>query len=122
MITRDGIRSWADQNDRIRAYFRLDREEEIALRLHVESSAETSIINVTVGEHTKNVELNSQMEYIDAGTFRIASDGYHIIELYGMYSSGELIDENNSIELRGLDYNEVIKYGRYDSTWGNKGN
>src|SRR5690625_7464074 len=73
MISRAGVRNWADQNDRIRTYFRLDQEEEIALSLHVESSVETSIIKETVGEHTKNVELNSQMEYIDPGSVRLES-------------------------------------------------
>jgi len=121
MITRDGIRNWADQNDRIRTYFRLDQEEEIALRLHVESSVETSIIKVTVGEHTKNVELNSQMEYIDAGSFRIASAGYHFIELQGLDRSGEVFAEVNSIELRGLDENTEIVYVRDDFYWGQRG-
>src|SRR5690625_6884580 len=120
-ISRDGIRNWADLNDRIRTYFRLDQDEEIALRLHVEPSAETSIIKVTVGEHTKNVELNAQMEYIDAGSFRIASAGYHFIELQGLDRSGEVFAEVNGIELRGIDENTEIVFVREDFYWGQRG-
>lgn len=120
MITRDGIRNWSDPNDRIRTYFRTDQDGEVALRLYVYAYGGTSKIEVTLGEKTKVVELDPEMEYVNAGTFQLPSGGYHFVEMKGVERSDEVFAEVHGIGLTGIGEEEVV-YVRDDFYWGQRG-
>lgn len=122
MITREGVRNWSDPNDIIRTYFRTEYPGDVQLILHSDKFSGTSKIRITLGNTTRELELDfSEESRIDAGTFQLDGPGYHFIEMQGLRRTKSVFGNIDAFELKSRTEEMDFTYVRDDFYWGRRG-
>lgn len=107
-VSKGGVHNWSDLTDVIRTYFYANNTGKIDVGLNIKSLEGTSLIKVTVGGVSKEVEIsNTSYEDIYVGEFSVASTGYNYIDVQGISKSGGYIGNLVNIKVGGSAANNL---------------
>ncbi|SMG18248.1 DUF3472 domain-containing protein [Arenibacter troitsensis] len=122
IISDKGIRDWNDKNTIIRTYFKTDLAGQLNLGLNLKVSDGTSKLRVSLDGTTKEIQVSNQdFETVDVGVFKLATPGYHYVELQGMEKSANNFADVNEVLIGGQAANGKLTYVKEDFYWGRRG-
>ncbi len=101
-ISNKGLRNWIDLTDVIRTFFYTNNIGKIGIGLNIKSLEGISVIKVTVGGKSKEVEIsNLDYEDIYIGEFEITSKGYNYVDIQGVSKVETHIGDLLNIQVGG---------------------
>ncbi|MFD1162918.1 DUF3472 domain-containing protein [Hwangdonia seohaensis] len=101
-ISNEGLNNWMDFDDVIRTYFHTSQTGKISVGLHIKTWQGASVIKVTVGDETKEIEIsNTTYKDVYVGEFTMASAGYHHIDVQAVSKEGTQIGNLKNIKVGG---------------------
>lgn len=115
------IKNWTNLKAIVRTYFKTDTSGKLHLGLNANVPEGTSTIKVTVGDQSKNVELNnSENTIINVGIFDIKA-GYNYVEIEGVEKSGTYIANINKVLIGGPATKGNVYFIKDDFYFGRRG-
>ena len=107
-VSNEGVHNWVDLSDVIRTYFYVNNIGKMGVGLKIKSPEGTSIIKVTVGGVSKEVEIsNSAYKDVYIGEFEIASTGYNHIDVQGVSKADTYIGDLSNVLVGGPAANNM---------------
>ncbi|HLN55834.1 MAG TPA: DUF3472 domain-containing protein [Bacteroidales bacterium] len=121
VVTREGIKNWADTATIIRIWFRTESAGDLEVSLYVKVEGKTEIL-MKCENQSKPVTLqNVTNDTIQAGKFHITKPGYHFIEFRGLNRTGNYFVEMPGIIIEGEATSGKLTFVRDDFHFGRRG-
>jgi hypothetical protein len=122
LIFDDGIHNWTSTHPVIRTYFKTQNKGELHVGLKIKVASGKSIIKVTVGNTSKEVEVNNtNYQVVEVGKFQVAEAGYNYIDLQGVSKSGTYMADVTEVVIGGPAAAGNVTTVKDDFYWGRRG-
>ncbi len=107
-VSNDGVHNWVDLTDVIRTFFHTNNTGKIGVGLKIKSPEGTSVIKVTVGGKSIEVEVsNAEYEDIYVGEFEITKTGYNYIDVQGVSKAATYVGDLTNVQVGGPAANNI---------------
>ena len=115
------IKNWTDLKTVVRTYFKTETSGKLHLGLNANIPNGTSVIKITVGKQTQNIEIkNSENTKIDVGIFNTEA-GYNFIELEGLEKTGTHVANISEVLIGGPATDGYVYFIKEDFYFGRRG-
>ncbi|MBS2211126.1 DUF3472 domain-containing protein [Carboxylicivirga mesophila] len=122
VIGEDGIKSWDNQSDKFRIYFKLPKAGELHVGLNAKTGGGLSVIKCSVNGISKETKVQSDaLTTHFVGTFSIDEPGYHFVELEGVAREAGIFAEIKDVLLGGEATVGKMYFVNEEYYWGRRG-
>ncbi|MCU4155440.1 DUF3472 domain-containing protein [Carboxylicivirga sp. A043] len=121
-ISEDGIKSWNNNADKYRIYFKLPQGGQLHVGLKAKVVSGVSELKCTVAGVSKKVSVTgNQSANHFVGTFEVSEPGYHFVEIEGVSKEGNTFADISGLTLGGEATSGKMYFVNEDFYWGRRG-
>ena len=121
-ISEDGIKSWNNNADKYRIYFKLPQGGQLHVGLKAKVVSGISELECTVAGVSKKVSVTgNQSANHFVGTFEVSEPGYHFVEIEGVSKEGSTFVDISGLTLGGEATSGKMYFVNEDFYWGRRG-